>query len=308
MTGDGYKESSWYMTRDRWSTRAVEWVLFALARGFIAVTWLIPTRVLTGVMAPVGGLIATLVPGARRRAAENIDLVWPDLGPRRRRSVIRGAGAHFMCLMIEYTRLRRLAAHPERLNVSGADVVEAVKASPKGAVIVTAHYGNWEGIRVAAKELGLETGIVYRAFNNRYVDRYAMDLIGCCGEPVLQKGMAGSRQLVTHVMRGGTVMILVDQRNSGAPFLPFLGHPAETVTAAADLAIRAGVPLIPAVARRTSKLPAFDVTFEQPVAPGTAEEMMTGVNARIGKWVEDCPEQWFWFHRRWRRTYRSRDE
>jgi lauroyl/myristoyl acyltransferase len=30
--------------------------------------------------------------------------------------------------------------------------------------------------------------------------------------------------------------------------------------------------------------------------------MMGQVNRRIGAWVEERPEQWFWFHRRWRRA------
>ena len=289
-----------FLTRDSWLTRAGEWGLYALARGFIALTWVIPTRVMTGVMAPLGGWIAWAVPGARRRVTRNLDLVWPDLPRRQHGRIVRGAGASFMCLMIEYTRLRRLVARPDRLRIAGAEVIEAVRASGRGAVIVTAHYGNWEGIRLAAKSQGLDCGIVYRAFNNRYVDRHTRGLIGCCGEPVLQKGRAGMRALIGHVMHGGTAMILVDQRNSGAPLLPFLGVPAETVTAAAELACRAGVPLIPAVARRTSKAPRFDVTFEPPVTPGSGEAMMSEVNARIGAWIEACPEQWFWFHRRWK--------
>ena len=29
---------------------------------------------------------------------------------------------------------------------------------------------------------------------------------------------------------------------------------------------------------------------------------------RISDWVREHPEQWFWFHRRWRTTLRSRTE
>ena len=97
-------------------------------------------------------------------------------------------------------------------------------------------------------------------------------------------------------------MILVDQRNSGAPMIDFLGQPAETVTAAADLAVSSGCMLIPAVALRDTRHRRFSVVFEEPVTGDDAVEMMTAVNRRLGRWIEQYPEQWFWFHRRWRVT------
>ena len=160
--------------------------------------------------------------------------------------------------------------------------------------------------RKAALDAGHETGIIYRAFNNRYLDRFTMDLIPGAGAPVLQKGRQGMRQLVAHVAKGGYVMILVDQRNSGAPFLDFLGHKAETVTVAADLALRSGAALIPCRAVRNVAERRFDISFEAPIEGEAPEEMMQAVNDRISAWIEEFPEQWFWFHRRWKSTLRSR--
>ncbi len=101
-------------------------------------------------------------------------------------------------------------------------------------------------------------------------------------------------------------MILVDQRNTGTPFIDFLGHPAETPTTAADLARRTGAVLIPVSATRNVAGRRFDVTFEAPVTGADSREMMAEVNRRIAAWVEAAPEQWFWFHRRWRSTSGSR--
>lgn len=291
--------------KDRWLTRAVEWVLFALAWSFRMVTWPVPTRHLTGFMAPLGGVLAVLIPGARARADANLAHVWPDLDTGERRRIIRDIGCHFMRLMIEYARLDKVAREV-KLTVHGGAHLEAAKASGKGAVIVSAHYGNWEGVRFAAKQLGCDSGIIYRAFNNRYLDRFTLNLITCAGEPVLQKSRRGMRRLVTHVARGGVAMILVDQRNSGAPFIPFLGQPAETVTVAADLALRTGTALIPAYARRNVRDGCFDVVFEEPVTGDDAHAMMAEVNRRIGAWIEAAPEQWFWFHQRWKSTARRR--
>ena len=296
---------SHYQRRDRWSTRAGEWVLFALAWCFRWLTRPLPVWTLARLAAPVGGALALAVPTFRRRAEANLALVWPDRPPAERRRIARAAGAAFTRLMVEYTHLDRFLRDLD-IDAQGAEHLQAARAAGRGAVLVTAHYGNWEAARLAALRLGCETGIIYRAFNNRYLDRFTMELIPAAGRPVLQKGRQGMRQLIGHVGRGGFALILVDQRNSGAPFIDFLGQPAETVTVAADLALKSGAALIPVRATRNVAARRFDVVFEPPVTGDDAVAMMAEVNRRIGAWIDERTEQWFWFHRRWRQTTRSR--
>jgi KDO2-lipid IV(A) lauroyltransferase len=72
------------------------------------------------------------------------------------------------------------------------------------------------------------------------------------------------------------------------------------------MARRTGAALIPVRAARNVPARRFDVTFEAPVTGDDPRAMMAEVNRRIGAWIEAAPEQWFWFHRRWRSTARSR--
>jgi Kdo2-lipid IVA lauroyltransferase/acyltransferase len=297
--------ASYRQIRDRWTTRAGEWLLYALIIGARWLSWPVPTWTLTGFCAPIGGVVAASVPSFRRRAEANLALVWPDRTPAERRRIIRATGAQFFRLGLEYARLDRLARELA-IEVEGGDHLAAARAAGRGAVLATAHYGNWEAVRLAAHRLGCETGIIYRPLNNRYLDRFALRLLACAGRPVLQKGRQGMRQLVAHVSRGGFVMILVDQRNTGTPFIDFLGRPAETATAAAELAVRTGAALIPVRATRNVEARRFDVSFEAPVTGGDPRAMMAEVNRRIGAWIEAAPEQWCWFHRRWRTTMLSR--
>ncbi|MEM9371395.1 MAG: lysophospholipid acyltransferase family protein, partial [Pseudomonadota bacterium] len=216
---------------------------------------------------------------------------------------VKANGRQTLCLMIEYSRLDRMLREIA-VEVEGEEHLRD-RPKGKGAILVTGHYGNWEAVRFAAQAMGHESGIIYRAFNNRYLDRYTLNLIPAAGEPILQKG-TGMRQLFAHVKSGGVIMILVDQRNTGAPYLDFLGQPAETVTAAAELAHRTGAALIPAMALRDLEARRFHVRFEEPVTGDDPIAMMQEVNDRLGAWVIDAPDQWFWLHRRWRTTNRSR--
>jgi Kdo2-lipid IVA lauroyltransferase/acyltransferase len=297
--------ASYHQVRDRWWMRTGEWLLFSLVIGFRWLTWPVPTWTLAGLCAPIGSFLAAGIPSFRRRAEANLALVWPDRTAAERRRIIRAAGAHCFRIGVEYVRLDRIA-RKLTIHIEGGDHLAAARTAGRGAVLVSAHFGNWEAIRVAALRLGCEAGFIYRPQNNRYLDRFALRLLACAGRPVLQKGRQGMRQLVTHVSRGGFVMILVDQRNTGAPFIDFLGRPAETATGAAEVARRTGAALIPVRALRNVEARRFEVTFEAPVTGEDSRAMMAEVNRRIGAWIEAAPEQWFWFHRRWRTTIRSR--
>lgn len=289
--------------RDRWATRATEWVLYALAYAARALTWFASTWVLAHGLAKLGSWLVLAIPALRKRAEDNLRLVYPDLSQHKRTALLRDATRNFIYLAVEYAHLDRFIRKVDIVH-HGIEHLQAAHASGKGAILVTAHYGNWEAIRIAAKREGYEVGIIYRAFNNRYLDRFTMNMIPDAGTPVLQKG-GGMRQLVQHVRDGGMMMILVDQRNSGAPFIDFMGHPAETVTSAADIARRTGAALIPARAVRDPSERQFHVTFEPAIAGDDGIEMMTEVNRRISAWVHEHPGHWFWFHRRWKSTSRS---
>lgn len=275
------------------------WLNFVLAWAFRTLTRPVPVWALGRIAAPIGGALALVVPGFHRRAANNIALVWPERSEKERRQLVHDTGGEFARLMMEYAHLDRFLPGLA-LEVTGEEHLKAAHMAGKGAVLVTAHFGNWEAARLAALRLGCETGIIYRTFNNAYFDRFAQWLLPQVGRPVLQKGRQGARGLSRHVARGGFALVLVDQRITGAPLIEFLGQPAETATSAAQLALRTGAALIPVRAIRNSAERRFDVIFEAPVTGENAVAMMEEVNHRIGLWVDEHPEQWFWFHRRWK--------
>ena len=92
---------------------------------------------------------------AAKRITDNLDLVRPDMPPAERAKVIRDVGDNFGRLMIEYQRIADIIPRTDRRRVSaGADVVRAAVDGGKGAIFLTAHYGNWEICRLAARDLG----------------------------------------------------------------------------------------------------------------------------------------------------------
>ena len=276
-----------------------------------------------------GRVIGPLWPGLVKRVADNLALVRPEASRAEARALAADVCGHFARVAVEYLTLDRIAADPGRVVIEDAGPLLAALDSGRGAVLVTGHFGNWEAIRLAVRQAsgpvagpvsgpvseqdsgessgqgsgqagsGRDCALIYRAFNNPLFDDWSRSMISHAGTPVLHKGRDGTRALLRHVARKGVALILVDQRQTGSPLIPFLGREAETALAAAELALRFDAALIPARGLRLAD-GRFSVRFEDEIARTDAETMMTEVNARIGAWIEAWPEQWFWLHRRWK--------
>lgn len=239
------------------------------------------------------------------RAEDNMKARRPTMSATERRVAITAMLDNFLRTASEYTTLPELYAGAPGFEVEGAEHLEAARSAAAGRmVVVSAHFGNWEGVRAAARHRGAPLALVYRAFNNPLIERRWHNYITSVKLPAFHKGATGARAMLRHVLKEGGVMILVDQRLGGAPLLDFLGAPAETSLAPAQLALRAQVPLLTAAAFRTPE--GFRVRFEPLIEPAAPEVMMKEVNTRMGAWIDEAPEQWFWLHRRWRVRERRR--
>lgn len=286
--------------RDKLS-RLVAWVVTGVFLTAIAPLFVTPYPLAVRALGWVGRVFLPLAPAAAR-VREGLALARPDMVRAATRRLTAEVGDNFGRVLAEYIRMDGFAARPGLLHVQGADVLRDAVAGGRGAILVSAHFGSWEAIRLAARSLGVETGIIYRPFNNPAFNAVSLARIRLAGEPVLFKGAPGLKQMVKHLRGGGVILILLDQRLGDGEELPFMGRMAHTATAVAALAQRMGTPLIPAVGKRRDDGLSFDVTFEPPVAADTPQAAMRAVNARFEAWIDAAPGQWFWLHRRWKRA------
>ena len=182
---------------------------------------------------------------------------------------------------------------------AGLEALEKAHAEGRGAIIVSAHFGQWEAIRHFLKARGLETGAVYRENSNPWYEMRFLAGIKQGGDPIVAKGSAGNMKMVRHLRKGGFFALLVDQKIQQGHLLPFLGIDALTTTSPAELALRYDLPLVPAFGTRAKNNRNIDVVFEAPIEPSDALQMTREVNDRISARILANPEQWYWLHKRW---------
>ena len=193
----------------------------------------------------------------------------------------------------------------DRVEVHGAEHLDAIEQSSSGAIIATGHFANWEVMAAVICQRPLDCLITYRALNNPHIDRKLNQVRHEYGIGVLTPKGLGTRELMRALIQGRSAALINDQKfNQGLP-ISFFGYDAMTAPGPSRLALKYNVPIVPVSTRRTG--PArFKVTIHPPFLPnrtGNDDADLKACVEKITRFIEAevraNPEQWFWQHRRW---------
>ena len=261
---------------------------------------IVPFRTRVRLFGAVFAAMATLVPPARRRAERNLARAFPQMPAAELRrisiAVARNVGST-LCEILNNDELAEVSREAE-VSGPGLEVLKQAKAEGKGAIVISAHFGQWEAIRHVLKQNGIETGAVYKPNTNPFYEGIFLSAIRKGGEPIVESGSAGMIQTVRHIRKGGFFAILPDQRFMKGVALPFFGHPAWTSPVPAELALKYDIPLVPAYATRRHD-GSIEIEFESPIPHSTSTGMMEESLKGLEKRIQAHPEQWYWYHNRW---------
>tara|TARA_R110002094_G_scaffold185331_2_gene161847 strand:+ start:209 stop:1093 length:885 start_codon:yes stop_codon:yes gene_type:complete len=247
------------------------------------------------------GIVARWFPPASRRIDRDLKRVFPDVPRAGRMQLCHRIGRNMGQTLFEIFHCGEFQKLENRITTAGPGLaaLEAAKAQGKGAIIVSGHFGQWEAIRAVLKARGMETGAVYRPQVNRHYQRRLLAGIEAGGKPIFPTGRNGTKALVSHLRKGGFVAILLDEKTDDGEAMPFLGHDALTSLAAARLALKYDVPMVPAYGTRLDSGGNFKVDFEPPIPPSDARTMTRAFNDSLSARILDKPDQWYWMLRRW---------
>lgn len=252
-----------------------------------------------------GWIMAQLVArvaGYRRRVAENLDYVLPELPADRRRwmlsAVPDNVGRSVAELYSGTEFLDRVRDIP--LEGPGAALLERLRAEGRPAVLVTGHFGNYDVARASLIARGYPLGGLYKPMKNPLFDAHYVRALSILGTPLFPRGPKGLGEMVRHLRRGGMVGIVVDQHMMHGLPLSFFGKTAMTATSAADMALKYGAALIPIYGIRQPDGLSFRIWVDAEIPEDTPAAMTQALNDSLEVQVRAHPEQWFWIHRRWK--------
>ncbi len=263
--------------------------------------------------AKLGGVLGSIFYRVSRRRREiidfNFELAFPEMSREERTELAREVSRHFGRVAFDAVRIQGLSPEELRTEVTleGEDNLRRVVESDRGFFMLSAHLGSWE---VAALMTGLLVpggiSVIHRPLDNPMLDAELENLRATFGNRALGKSNV-SREVLTEIKKGGAVGFLIDQRPGGIDFeVPFFGHPAKTHPILARFVRKTGVPVIPIFGYWNAPS-RYTVTFGEPVDPAilsedelTDEALTERFMAITEAAIRRSPEQWLWYHDRWR--------
>ena len=310
--------------------RAADYAVYLAVRLFVCALQAMSPRTAYALADFIGWLGYTLVKSRRRVALENVRAAFPDIPQEASERLVRGMFDHFARSLVELALLPRklhLTNWRKHLALSGVEVPPLLK--DRAALIVTAHFGNWEMAGFALGLLGFRTFAIARVLDNPHLERYAMWFRQRTGQTIIAKNDDFPR-LTAALKRGAKVATLSDQdAGPKGVFVDFFGRPASTHRAIALMALEFDAVMlvigIPRVRRADfPQRPDFDPSSpltglfyhvhcadvidprEYSDDPNAVKKITARYTFALEKLIREHPEQYFWLHRRWKHQPKAR--
>ncbi|MFN3960457.1 MAG: lysophospholipid acyltransferase family protein [Parvularculaceae bacterium] len=283
----------------------VEYALALAAGGFFRLVGVdAASAIAGGFLRAIGPLLGPI----QQRGAANLRLAFPDWTQEQIDETLRDVWENLGRTAAEFSHLETfIPGSGDRVEIEGAEKFDAVIASGRPAIFVSGHFANWEVMSIVMHAVGLNYGVIYRAANNPLVDGLIIRTRAkVMSRRQIPKGKRGGREMIEALKAGASLAMLVDQKlTSGGVPSPLFGRPAMTAPAAARLALKFGVPVIPLwIERRHGAR--FRLTVGDPVAVALtgdatidAQALTDRINVEIERMIRKQPGQWLWLHRRW---------
>lgn len=241
---------------------------------------------------------------------KQLELIFPELDAAQRKQWTQECFVHFGQMLFEFLSLPQIVCdEAELLEVENEEALTNAIQADKGVILLAMHSGNWELISAYAKRSGLKM----KAATTNFPDPRINELIESQREhgnmEILRRGTSSAIRKLLSCLREKEVLVLaIDQdTNVLSTWVPFFGIPAKTPVGAAVFALKTGASVVSYnVIRQPNGT--FRMRFEtlgnfvrqHPEMEQDVYSVTRKMNLHLEQRIREYPQQWAWFHRRWR--------
>lgn len=256
----------------------------------------------------LGWWIGTVLRYRRAEVLDTLQRCFPEKSAAECRAVADGMYENLGQTIMETLRFDTLDREwvERHVDLQGIAIVREALARGKGAIMLTAHIGNFQLPAMIAGFFGIPITSITKTFKPAALNehwRRVRDRFG-----VKSAERRGSFRACLAALKSNRMLgFILDQnmkRNEGI-FVDFFGRPACTTPGLALLSVVSGSPVIPAFtfrrpdgSYRIDVLPALAPPPDR--EPETIRRATQEYTAIIESVIRRHPEQWIWIHRRWR--------
>ncbi len=239
---------------------------------------------------------------------QNIMSAYPEMSEREARELLKHVFRNFGVSTVEFLMADRFSDQmmSEMVVFVNEHYLQEAYALGEGVLLISAHMGSWELCARALTRLqSIPLTVVARDADDPGATSLVNAIRGRSGYKVIPKGGSSGIKIIRALKDKDAVVLMSDQ-NSDDVFVPFFGRMAGCVAGPARLALRTHGAIVPLFARRCAD-GTHIYEFREPIiaAPtGDNQADVLRITAEIQRVIESqvrlYPDQWLWFHNRWK--------
>lgn len=272
---------------------------------FSGILCLLPYGVLIGMGKRLGALYFRLAKRLRERAISQM-MCGLSISEAEAIPVIERLFYKVALTTLEFFYLPKIS--PENIGqyvaIEGLQHLDHALEKGKGAILLTAHFGNWELCAVTLSMLGYPMTGIGKQQPNEGITTLLTEYRTRFGGEVYYKGAA-----VRHVMKAlkeNKLVYIVSDQDGGKDgiFIDFLNKPASTPAGPAAFARKCAAPVIPVFIRRAGAK--HILVIDPPLELQETDDMetdirlnLTTMTRRVEEQIRKYPDEWLWFQKRW---------
>jgi len=295
------------------------WLVYIIVLTLIGFLRLLPRKASIFIMRTLGRATFCLAKSRRMDTIEHLTAAFgEEKSYAKINQIARQVFLNFSTCAADAIRLPRIIDEGmDKIitTVSGQEILDPVLKRGKGAILLTAHFGNWELLGAWMAKNGYKIKVVGAPNRNARIDKLITETRNNAGYYNIARS-TGTREIIRSLDDGWFIGMLIDQDTKvDGVFVKFFNQWAHTATGPIVLAKKYNLEVIPMFIRLKD-----DFTYHLEVQPPLDLEF-TGdkrhdllVNTQkcsdaYERIIRRYPEQWAWIHPRWKKQPEtSRDQ
>ena len=272
--------------------------MYTLLSAIVKIVGLLPLKARTFIGQAVGYFFSYLPTKERRVASLQLDFI---LGPEKKQAILPGVYGSLCQTLFEALNLLPFLSNLERyVEIENEEVLTDVIGSKGGAILLSAHTANWELLAAIIIKKGLPLSTVGRKARNELFQKLLLNLRNRYGLHTHWRDESGSSiAIIRKLRRGEGLGALIDQDTDvRSEFVPFFGLLCRTPSVLIELGRKCDAKFLATFIFRTAPS-RYKASFHD-LGSGTVEEILQRYHTLLERGIREYPEQWVWFHKRWR--------
>ncbi|WP_300669072.1 hypothetical protein [Desulfoluna sp.] len=259
----------------------------------------------------LGWVWFNIIPVRRKLALQNINrALGHELSATQQKQMIRELYSNFCMYIMEILRIPHMSLEENKklVQIDGWEHVDAALARGKGVILVATHLDNVDigGCSMAMR--GAPIAVVVKAMSKN-AEAFISMVRENTGVTIISRN--GTKNYIKELLAENKIVTLVIDQHLAmhrSIVCEFFGQLASTTPAPARFALETGATIIPAVINRKEKAGYHHVKVGPSFALETPYEdrdlnirhNTERLNRIAESWIRETPNQWWWFHKRWK--------